>query len=160
MQWFYLFLVFWKHNENKWLLYIFFCPQNWSLQMICCKHVLCGRNLMCMYDTIFNFLNLYNDIRKSYLGVWTLWSYYALFNSPVMLRKFDSGVMVIQNKSHSDEEVIHLNFCLILIKFYFVLFKRNFLFLFFGLIETCKMNSMLLIAVLLKNLPLFFLIVS
>lgn len=26
--------------------------------------------------------------------------------SPVMLRKFDSGVMVIQNKSHSDEEVI------------------------------------------------------
>lgn len=29
-----------------------------------------------------------------------------LFDSPVMLRKFDSGVMVIQNKSHSDEEVI------------------------------------------------------
>lgn len=30
-----------------------------------------------------------------------------LFNcfSPVVLRKFDSGVMVIQNKSHSDEEV-------------------------------------------------------
>ncbi|XP_030442864.1 vacuolar protein sorting-associated protein 36 isoform X2 [Syzygium oleosum] len=27
------------------------------------------------------------------------------FNAPVMLRKFDSGVMVIQNKSHSDEEV-------------------------------------------------------
>lgn len=30
---------------------------------------------------------------------------------PVMLRKFDSGVMVIQNKSHSDEEVI--TFCLL-----------------------------------------------
>ena len=33
-----------------------------------------------------------------------------------MLRKFDSGVMVIQNKSHSDEEVIlfyfyHLSCC-------------------------------------------------
>ncbi|KAK9147544.1 hypothetical protein Scep_006301 [Stephania cephalantha] len=27
------------------------------------------------------------------------------FDVPVMLRKFDSGVMVIQNKSHSDEEV-------------------------------------------------------
>lgn len=26
-----------------------------------------------------------------------------------MLRKFDSGVMVIQNKSHSDEEVILLS---------------------------------------------------
>lgn len=25
---------------------------------------------------------------------------------PVMLRKFDSGVRVIQNKSHSDEEVL------------------------------------------------------
>ncbi|KAG2279387.1 hypothetical protein Bca52824_050607 [Brassica carinata] len=25
---------------------------------------------------------------------------------PVMLRKFDSGAMVIQNKSHSDEEVL------------------------------------------------------
>lgn len=32
----------------------------------------------------------------------TLWE---KFNVPVMLRKFDSGVMVIQNKSHSDEEV-------------------------------------------------------
>ncbi|WCJ41433.1 Vacuolar protein sorting-associated protein 36 [Euphorbia peplus] len=32
----------------------------------------------------------------------TLW---AKFDVPVMLRKFDSGVMVIQNKSHSDEEV-------------------------------------------------------
>ncbi|KAL5731795.1 hypothetical protein ACHQM5_004492 [Ranunculus cassubicifolius] len=28
------------------------------------------------------------------------------FEVPVMLRKFDSGVMVIQNKSHSDEEVL------------------------------------------------------
>lgn len=26
--------------------------------------------------------------------------------SPVMLRKFDSGVKVIQNKSHSDDEVL------------------------------------------------------
>ncbi|KAJ9175361.1 hypothetical protein P3X46_013925 [Hevea brasiliensis] len=32
----------------------------------------------------------------------TLWE---KFDAPVMLRKFDSGVMVIQNKSHSDEEV-------------------------------------------------------
>lgn len=32
----------------------------------------------------------------------TLWE---KFDVPVMLRKFDSGVMVIQNKSHSDEEV-------------------------------------------------------
>ena len=31
-----------------------------------------------------------------------------------MLRKFDSGVMVIQNKSHSDEEVISLSLSLIL----------------------------------------------
>ncbi|THG23004.1 hypothetical protein TEA_002661 [Camellia sinensis var. sinensis] len=30
--------------------------------------------------------------------------YLIILNSPVMLRKFDSGVMVIQNKSHSDEE--------------------------------------------------------
>ncbi|KAI3885482.1 hypothetical protein MKW92_014942 [Papaver armeniacum] len=30
---------------------------------------------------------------------------WAKFDVPVMLRKFDSGVMVIQNKSHSDEEV-------------------------------------------------------
>ena len=29
-----------------------------------------------------------------------------------MLRKFDSGVMVIQNKSHSDEEVISLSLSL------------------------------------------------
>lgn len=29
-----------------------------------------------------------------------------MIGSPVMLRKFDSGVMVIQNKSHSDEEVL------------------------------------------------------
>lgn len=28
------------------------------------------------------------------------------FDVPVMLRKFDSGVMVIQNKAHSDEEVL------------------------------------------------------
>uniref|UniRef100_A0A164UYD7 Vacuolar protein-sorting-associated protein 36 n=1 Tax=Daucus carota subsp. sativus TaxID=79200 RepID=A0A164UYD7_DAUCS len=33
----------------------------------------------------------------------TLWE---KFDVPVMLRKFDSGVMVIQNKSHSDEEVL------------------------------------------------------
>ncbi|XP_010543635.1 PREDICTED: vacuolar protein sorting-associated protein 36 [Tarenaya hassleriana] len=33
----------------------------------------------------------------------TLWE---KFDVPVMLRKFDSGVMVIQNKSHSDEEVM------------------------------------------------------
>ncbi|KAF6158190.1 hypothetical protein GIB67_014984 [Kingdonia uniflora] len=34
-------------------------------------------------------------------------SSYSIFfvDSPVILRKFDSGVMVIQNKSHSDEEV-------------------------------------------------------
>ncbi|KAI3862795.1 hypothetical protein MKW98_008635 [Papaver atlanticum] len=30
---------------------------------------------------------------------------WAKFDVPVMLRKFDSGVMVIQNKSHSDEEM-------------------------------------------------------
>lgn len=29
-----------------------------------------------------------------------------LFDSPIMLRKFDSGVKVIQSKSQSDEEVI------------------------------------------------------
>lgn len=29
-----------------------------------------------------------------------------MIGSPVMLRKFDSGVKVIQNKSHSDEEVL------------------------------------------------------
>jgi len=34
-----------------------------------------------------------------------------------MLRKFDSGVMVIQNKSHSDEEVISLSLSLSLILF-------------------------------------------
>lgn len=28
-----------------------------------------------------------------------------IFCSPVMLRKFDSGVMVIQSKSYSDDEV-------------------------------------------------------
>ncbi|XP_028103093.1 vacuolar protein sorting-associated protein 36 [Camellia sinensis] len=32
-------------------------------------------------------------------------SLWGKFDVPVMLRKFDSGVMVIQNKSHSDEEV-------------------------------------------------------
>ncbi|ONI21362.1 hypothetical protein PRUPE_2G061300 [Prunus persica] len=32
-------------------------------------------------------------------------SLWEKFDVPVMLRKFDSGVMVIQNKSHSDEEV-------------------------------------------------------
>ncbi|CAN1174455.1 Vacuolar protein sorting-associated protein 36, partial [Linum perenne] len=32
-------------------------------------------------------------------------SLWQKFDVPVMLRKFDSGVMVIQNKSHSDEEV-------------------------------------------------------
>ncbi|KAF8403479.1 hypothetical protein HHK36_011583 [Tetracentron sinense] len=32
-------------------------------------------------------------------------SIWEKFDVPVMLRKFDSGVMVIQNKSHSDEEV-------------------------------------------------------
>ena len=44
---------------------------------------------------------------------------YTLFNSPVMLRKFDSGVMVIQSKSHSDEEVITfiLKYCLSLKSF-------------------------------------------
>lgn len=30
----------------------------------------------------------------------------VMIGSPVMLRKFDSGVKVIQNKSHSDEEVL------------------------------------------------------
>ena len=30
-------------------------------------------------------------------------------SSPVMLRKFDSGVKVIQTKTHSDEEVNHCN---------------------------------------------------
>ncbi|XP_047334718.1 vacuolar protein sorting-associated protein 36 [Impatiens glandulifera] len=33
-------------------------------------------------------------------------SIWEKFDVPVMLRKFDSGVMVIQNKSHSDEEVL------------------------------------------------------
>ncbi|KAI4323685.1 hypothetical protein L6164_023272 [Bauhinia variegata] len=51
--------------------------------MICCKHVLSGRSLMCMYDAIFHLLML----------------------CPVVLRKFHSEVMVIQNKSHSDEQV-------------------------------------------------------
>ncbi|KAK9912217.1 hypothetical protein M0R45_036088 [Rubus argutus] len=32
-------------------------------------------------------------------------SLWEKFDVPVMLRKFDSGVMVIQNKSHSDEEI-------------------------------------------------------
>lgn len=32
-------------------------------------------------------------------------SLWEKFDVPVMLRKFDSGVMVIQNKAHSDEEV-------------------------------------------------------
>ncbi|PWA76881.1 hypothetical protein CTI12_AA230120 [Artemisia annua] len=32
-------------------------------------------------------------------------SLWEKFNVPVMLKKFESGVMVIQNKSHSDEEV-------------------------------------------------------
>ncbi|KAJ6687555.1 VACUOLAR PROTEIN-SORTING-ASSOCIATED PROTEIN 36, partial [Salix koriyanagi] len=31
-------------------------------------------------------------------------SLWEKFDVPVMLRKFDSGVKVIQNKSHSDEE--------------------------------------------------------
>lgn len=34
---------------------------------------------------------------------------FLCLNSPVMLRKFDSGVMVIQSKTHSDEEVIFLS---------------------------------------------------
>ncbi|XP_076891450.1 vacuolar protein sorting-associated protein 36-like isoform X1 [Bidens hawaiensis] len=33
-------------------------------------------------------------------------SLWEKFNVPVMLKKFESGVMVIQNKSHSDEEVL------------------------------------------------------
>lgn len=41
-----------------------------------------------------------------------------------MLRKFDSGVMVIQNKSHSDEEVIPFIFKL----FHFV--WKHFVFIF------------------------------
>ncbi|KAF5729370.1 putative Vacuolar protein sorting protein [Tripterygium wilfordii] len=32
-------------------------------------------------------------------------SLWEKFDVPIMLRKFDSGVMVVQNKSHSDEEV-------------------------------------------------------
>lgn len=40
-------------------------------------------------------------------------SYYVDFYcSPVMLKKFESGVMVIQNKSHSDEEVKKLFYML------------------------------------------------
>lgn len=35
---------------------------------------------------------------------------YIVINSPIMLRKFDSGVMVIQNKAHSDEEVRTFSF--------------------------------------------------
>ncbi|XP_021910955.1 vacuolar protein sorting-associated protein 36-like [Carica papaya] len=33
-------------------------------------------------------------------------SLWEKFDVPVMVRKFDSGVMVVQNKSNSDEEVI------------------------------------------------------
>ncbi|KAK7840540.1 vacuolar protein sorting-associated protein 36 [Quercus suber] len=36
-------------------------------------------------------------------------SLWEKFDVPVMLRKFDSGVMVIQNKSHSDEEALVTN---------------------------------------------------
>lgn len=44
-----------------------------------------------------------------------------------MLRKFDSGVRVIQNKSHSDEEVIFVIFmsCYILILQGLFMFKKG-----------------------------------
>ncbi|KAH7548398.1 hypothetical protein JRO89_XS14G0118500 [Xanthoceras sorbifolium] len=49
-------------------------------------------------------------------------SLWEKFDVPVMLRKFDSGVMVIQNKAHSDEEVIPFVFKL----FHFVgIFSRE-----------------------------------
>jgi ESCRT-II complex subunit VPS36 len=38
--------------------------------------------------------------------LWQACTLWEKFDVPVMLRKFDSGVMVIQNKSHSDEEVM------------------------------------------------------
>ncbi|XP_010491021.1 PREDICTED: vacuolar protein sorting-associated protein 36 [Camelina sativa] len=38
--------------------------------------------------------------------LWKACTLWEKFDVPVMLRKFDSGVMVIQNKSHSDEEVM------------------------------------------------------
>ena len=41
-----------------------------------------------------------------------------------MLRKFDSGVRVIQNKSHSDEEVI----CVILMSCYILMLHMAFMF--------------------------------
>ena len=50
--------------------------------------------------------NLIVRVMGSCLDVSRNFSYCFLFDSPVMLRKFDSGVMVIQNKSHTDEEVI------------------------------------------------------
>ncbi|KAL1201410.1 Vacuolar protein sorting-associated protein 36 [Cardamine amara subsp. amara] len=38
--------------------------------------------------------------------LWQACTLWEKFDVPVMLRKFDSGVIVIQNKSHSDEEVM------------------------------------------------------
>ncbi|XP_009122551.2 LOW QUALITY PROTEIN: vacuolar protein sorting-associated protein 36 [Brassica rapa] len=38
--------------------------------------------------------------------LWQACNLWEKFDVPVMLRKFDSGVKVIQNKSHSDEEVM------------------------------------------------------
>ncbi|CAH8382151.1 unnamed protein product [Eruca vesicaria subsp. sativa] len=38
--------------------------------------------------------------------LWQACTLWEKFDVPVMLRKFDSGVKVIQNKSHSDEEVM------------------------------------------------------
>jgi len=103
--------------------------------MICCKHALCGRSLMCMYGMIFYFIyfclcmvvncghsieptsrrlqfiiwdsNLFNPLMQLPLGLLYFHALTMLFDcfSPIVLRKFDSGVMVIQNKSHSDEEV-------------------------------------------------------
>jgi hypothetical protein len=115
--------LFWSYNK-----------QSWSHPMICCKHALCGKSLMCMYGIIFYFnyfcycivVNRGHSIEPMsrvlqfirILTCWILWCnplwdllyFHALtmlFDcfSPIVLRKFDSGVMVIQNKSHSDEEV-------------------------------------------------------
>ncbi|XP_023634560.1 vacuolar protein sorting-associated protein 36 isoform X2 [Capsella rubella] len=43
--------------------------------------------------------------------LWQACTLWEKFDVPVMLRKFDSGVMVIQNKSHSDEEMCHIPLC-------------------------------------------------
>lgn len=64
---------------------------------------------MCMCDYFFTFNLIEWPFRFINVTNAKLFSLMLLFvYSPVMLRKFDSGVMVIQNKAHSDEEVIFL----------------------------------------------------